>query len=360
MSRNGITYLDVARCAEEICASHEDPTIERIRFRLKTGSNSTIGTHLRTWRAKQDPLRQLATKEHLPEELIMLLKGLWERVMDQADSQVEIIKNETKQDLTQHKQRIQELQQHNARLQQSEAKLKQTCDGYAQEKMALEQIISKSKADIAALQAKYDSLTQQLADKQTRIEELHKQNKQTQANLEHYRAASLEQRQQDQQRAEQRERELTQTLQPLKMENEALRQQKIGLQRSHDQLKSTQDNLQVQLQQMTLNNEKKLTELMEVHASLAKTTASEQHWQTQHDNLCIKWEDQMHISVELKTQNAILSQQMAAMKTELDHIAEQKKGLAHDKWMLGQEKAQLAGQVKQLQSILTHEHRKSA
>jgi len=28
MSRNGITYLDVARCAEELTASNEDPTIE--------------------------------------------------------------------------------------------------------------------------------------------------------------------------------------------------------------------------------------------------------------------------------------------------------------------------------------------
>jgi hypothetical protein len=83
MSRNGITYLDVARCAEELSASNEDPTIERIRIRLKTGSNSTIGTHLRTWWTKQDPLQQLATKENIPEELIMLLKVLahdkWDR-----------------------------------------------------------------------------------------------------------------------------------------------------------------------------------------------------------------------------------------------------------------------------------------
>ena len=68
----------------------------------------------------------------------------------------------------------------------------------------------------------------------------------------------------------------------------------------------------------------------------------------------------MKISVELKTQNVILSQQMAVMKTELDDTAEQSNVLAHDKWILGQEKAQLAGQVKQLQSILTNEHRKSA
>lgn len=360
MSRNGITYVDVARCAEELTASNEDPTIERIRIRLKTGSNSTIGTHLRTWRAKQDPLRQLASRENIPEELIMLLKGLWERVIGQADTRIEAIKNDTQHNLTQYKQMIQELQQNNARLQQSENQLKQTCNSYAQEKIILEQIISKSHADIATLQAKYDGLVQQFTDKQTRIEELHKQNKQTQANLEHYREASLEQRQQADQRAEQRERELSQALQHLKIENESERQQKTGLQQSYDQLKSAQDNLQMQLQQMTLHNERYLIDLMEVKSTLAKTATSEQHWQTQHENIVVKFEEQTKVTVELKAQNVISSQKITAMKMELDHLTEQNKILAHDKWMIGQEKAQLAGQVKQLQSILTNEHRKSA
>jgi chromosome segregation ATPase len=352
MSRNGITYLDVARCAEELSASNDDPTIERIRIRLKTGSNSTIGTHLRAWRAKQDPLQQLATKENIPEELIRLLKGLWERVIDQAETQVEAIKNDTQHDLTQHKQMIQELQQNNARLKQSEIQLKQTCDGYAQEKIALEQIISKSHIDIAALQAKLDGLTQQLVDKQIRIEELHKQNKQTQANLEHYRLASLEQRQQDQQHAEQRERELTSTLQQVKMENESLRQQKTGLQQAHDQLQSTQNNLQEQLQQMALHKEKNVAELMALKAALEKKTTSEEHWQTQYEAIGIKWENEIKTSVELKTQNANLSQQLIEIKTRLDDIAEQNKVLAHDKWILGQEKSQLFGQMKQLQNTL--------
>ena len=111
MSRNGITYHDVARCADELTASHEDPTIERIRIRLKTGSNSTIGTHLRAWRARQDPLLQIATKEKIPEELIVLLKGLWERVMTQAETQVDAIKQDAQQDLSQRQQVIQQLQQ---------------------------------------------------------------------------------------------------------------------------------------------------------------------------------------------------------------------------------------------------------
>ena len=132
-------------------------------------------------------------------------------------------------------------------------------------------------------------MTQQFADKQTRIEELHKQNKQTQSNLEHYRAASLEQRQQAEQRAEQRERELTLALRQLKMENESLRQQKTGLQQSYDQLQSAHNQLQEQLEKMILDNDRNIAKLMEVNTTLTKKTASEQHWQIQHDALCIKW-----------------------------------------------------------------------
>ena len=352
MSRPGVTYLEVANVAQQLMVSGQEPTIERIRAHLKTGSNSTIGAHLRNWREKQDPLQQLATKEKIPDELIVLLKGLWERVMSQAEERVEVIKNDTQQALKQHNQTIQELEQANARLQQSENQLKQTSDGLAQEKLALEQIITVARTEIVALQIKQDGLLQQLADKQTRVEELHKQNRQTQANLEHYRAASLEQRQLDQQRAEQQQRELTQTVQQLKLENESLRQQKIDLQPLQEQLQSAQNNMQHKLTEVSLHAESVSAQLIEANKALTQKSESQQHWQIQHEKLYAKWEEQMNITNDLKTRNAVLLQEIVAMKIKLDDIGELNKALAHDKWILGQEKAQLFGQLKQLQTVL--------
>ena len=95
MTRPGVTYFEVATAAQEIIASGLEPTIERIRAKLKTGSNSTIGTHLRVFRTKQDPLKQLATKEKIPEELIGLLKGLWERVILQAETKISTRTNDS-------------------------------------------------------------------------------------------------------------------------------------------------------------------------------------------------------------------------------------------------------------------------
>lgn len=350
MTRPGVTYFDVANIAQQLIASGQEPSIERIRIQLKTGSNSTIGTHLRTWRTKQDPLQQLATKEKIPEELIVLLKGLWERVMAQAEAQINAIKNDVQQDIGQHKQTIQQLQKDNARLQQSELQLKQFHDSLVQEKAALEMIVADSRTDMAALQAKCDGLLQQLADKQIRIEELNKQNKQTQANLEHYRAASLEQRQLDQQRAEQQQRELTHSAQQLKMENQSLHQQKINLQQLHDQLQSSLTGVQTDLSKASQHVEKMAVDLTEANKALAQKSESQQHWQTQHDKVHAKWEEQILKTADLKSENTVLSQQIAAIKKELDAIAEQNKVLAHDKWILGQEKAQLFGQLKQWES----------
>lgn len=51
---------------------------------------------------------------------------------------------------------------------------------------------------------------------------------------------------------------------------------------------------------------------------------------------------------ELQAQHAGLSQQCVMLVTELKEAKEQAKVLAHEKWVLGQEKAQLQGQLKQL------------
>jgi chromosome segregation ATPase len=351
MTRPGVTYFDVVNVAQQLIASGQEPSIERIRIQLKTGSNSTIGTHLRTFRSKQDPLQQLATKEKIPEELIALLKGLWERVIAQSETQVEAIKTETQQDLAQHKQAIQQLQQENTRLQQSELQLKQAHDGLMQEKSALEKIIADLQTEIAALKAKQDGLVQQLADKQVRIEELNKQNKQTQANLEHYRAASLEQRQLDQQRAEQQQRELAQTMQQLKIENKSLHQQKTQLQQIQGELQSALTRTQAKLSNDSQRMEILSAELIEAKLSLAQKAENERHLQIQHDKLFAERGEQMKIMADLKLETALLSQQITIFKKDYEVLAEQNKLLAHDKWILGQEKAQLLGQLKQWESI---------
>jgi len=75
--------------------SRNNPTIETIRNLLGTGSSSTIAPYLRKWKDSLNQTQQIACKENLPEELIALLKGLWERVVAQAEERFERFKQNT-------------------------------------------------------------------------------------------------------------------------------------------------------------------------------------------------------------------------------------------------------------------------
>ncbi|OES24292.1 plasmid replication region DNA-binding N-term family protein, partial [Alteromonas macleodii] len=41
MARAGVTYHDVAKAAEAIKSRHQEPTVDRVREHLGTGSKST-------------------------------------------------------------------------------------------------------------------------------------------------------------------------------------------------------------------------------------------------------------------------------------------------------------------------------
>jgi hypothetical protein len=354
MSRAGVLYSEVAQIAEKLRISGQEPTIERIRAELGTGSNSTIGGHLRAWRAKQDPLQQTATREKIPEELITLLRGLWERVIGQAETQMEVIKAEAEQKATQQKEVLQKLQQENARLQQSEGQWKRAHEGLVQEKVALEQMLNTEKIASGALEAKYAGALQQLETSQAHAAELKKQNQQTQANLEHYRAAALEQRQADQQRAEQQQRELQHALQQLKLENEAIKQQRTAIQKSYDELEILQGGTQAELSNMATHHEKMSIEIIEIRRQFAEKSESQRHWQAQYDTLYGKWEAQLEMMTDMQSKNSVLAQQITAAKQRASEVTDQNKMLAHDKWLLGQEKAQLQGQLTQLNAAKFH------
>jgi chromosome segregation ATPase len=351
MARPGVTYLDVANAAQQLVAAGRMPTIETIRIALGTGSNSTLGNHLRTWKSKQDQTQQIATKENIPEELIAALKGVWERVIVQSDEKIQAVQQETQQELMQLKHDVQRLQKDNTVLQQQYQQIKQERDGFAHEKSAVEQLLANAKIEIATLTGKQAGLEQQNLEKQTRIDELNRQNKQVQGNLEHYRNASLEQRLADQQRYEQQQKQLEQTIQQANQELAQLRHEKLVLQQQHQQTIFENGSLKTQFDKINAQHESISTRLTDTLSELAKKTQDQQHWKDRFKTLQTTHDEQNQSFIEMKTQHAMLLQQSETIKTELIELREQNKVLAHEKWVLGQEKAQLYGQVKAFQEV---------
>lgn len=352
MARPGVTYLDVSNAAQQLVAAGRTPTIETIRIALGTGSNSTLGVHLKTWKSKQDQTQQIVTKENIPEELISALKGVWERVMDQSEDKIQTIQQETQQELIQLKQEVQRLQKDSSHWQQQYKQVKQERDGFAHEKAVIEQLLTGSKIEITALTEKHIGLEQQNKQKQERIDELRQQNQQIQTNLEHYRNASLEQRISDQQRYEQQIKQLEQTIQQTSQGLMKVQQEKSALQHQNQQLIFENESLKNQLGKLNEKHELINSRFTDTHNELAKKTQDQQHWQDHFNILQIKYDEQNKLFIELKTHYATLLQQSETMKIEIKELREQNKLLAHEKWELGQEKAHLEGQLKYLQSTI--------
>lgn len=348
MPRPGISYYEVARAAEQLIASGHEPTIERCRILLKTGSNSTIANHLREWRDKQDITKQIASKEHLPEELVGLLKGLWERVMSQAESQIATIQGTAVQTNAELNQMIEQQQKENNRLLQSEAELKQSVYALTQEKVVLEQMLSPTKTTIATLESQIVGLEQKINEKEIRIDELHKQNQQIQANLEHYRTAMVEQRQTDNLRNEEERRRLEKDSADLKLANKTLEQERNDLDKKLIKLQHEYDSLLLQNDSNRQDYENIGLQLNQTKLLLAQKNENCQHWEAQYEALSMESKTQIEKIMVLQSKIAVLNEQLSMIKSQLDETIGQNKLLANEKWILGQEKAQLAGELKQL------------
>ncbi|MBS0288399.1 MAG: DNA-binding protein [Proteobacteria bacterium] len=350
MARIGINYQQVSILAQELMASGQQPTVERIRARLKTGSHSTIARYLRDWRVQQE--KPLVSKE-IPVELIALLKGLWERVMQEAQEKIEIISQNCNHALQQNQDLINNLEGDNDKKKQDLVLLEEKCDVLTQEKLTLDQNLIQLQTQIAALQAKEQGLTIQLADKQSYIETLNQQHQQTQANLEHYRTASLEERQMERLRFEQQQHELRQSLSLLKQENDIQKQQKNDLEILYKQITMTQQATEIEIQTLSLQVETITQELAIANKTLVQYSASEQHWLQQHHTLTIKNHEQVQEIINLNAKNATFSEQIATIKAQLLNTIEENKTLHQTKKILEQEKEQLFNLLWQLKGDLT-------
>src|SRR3990167_1410666 len=215
MARFGIRYQEVADVAQQLQAQGINPTVETVRRTTGTGSNGTIATHLRAWKAQQDETRSLVLKQNLPEELVLTLTGLWGRVTNEAQVQIQAIQKEVEDEVSELKARSQQLTADSTRWQQQSHVLKQEKDALANDKLELEQAIIELKKQNALLDSKSDALIQQLQDKQDHIDELNRLHKQAQLNLEHYYESAREQRLMEQQRYEQQQHQTAQTINQL-------------------------------------------------------------------------------------------------------------------------------------------------
>ena len=194
MARLGVTYQDIAIAANQLVEQGRQPTIELVRQILGTGSSTTIANHLRQWRVDQEGTLTLPNKENIPHEMIGMLKGLWERLSDQAGQKANEIEVKTQQEISELGQTLEKYKTNNRRWQRLFIQWQEEKENLLIEKRRLEQQVEAQQKEIDVLRTKLEAETKYLQEKRLRIEELHRLHLQSQENLKHFQATTREQR----------------------------------------------------------------------------------------------------------------------------------------------------------------------
>ncbi len=353
MARPGITKQEVFAAANQLTGEGREPTIEQIRQHLKTGSNSTIAAHLRDWRAMQSDTQTAALHAGLPQEMIEIMKSLWERLTAEAKRQVTELEVAHQQALAALEQDIHVLRIGSERWEKSFAQKSLESEKLTEEKQHLQLSLTSLQQDKNELLAKLATYRSQMEEKQERIEELRRLQAQAQANLEHYRETTREQRLIEQQQFEQQKIQLQSEIKMLTEQQSISREKLSSLQYQHQTLQQSQAALVASHEELALKFDKQSLDFNECLSTKNEFKQHSQYW----ENQCVKTQENLESRnsqfFDLQADVRVLSQQLADARAVIAEVNERNKLLDHDKWLLTNEKAQLEGQLHQVNKLIS-------
>ena len=194
MARAGVTYHDVAKAAEAIKILRQEPTVDRVREHLGTGSKSTIAPLLKRWRSDNGEAGDI---DGLPIDLIEVVKSLHERVQQMADHRIEQTRQEfegfnqeLRKELTDAKNTIAQL---TARQQDLESQIERQ----NKEKGEAQKSLEDARISLIKAESQRDEAIARTTELKGNVAELKQENKDIREHFEHYQQRTAEDRQQE-------------------------------------------------------------------------------------------------------------------------------------------------------------------
>ena len=141
-------YAKIRQAAFELVGEGVWPTVVEVRNRLGTGSNTTINTTLKTWRGEfLSRMAVSSRRPDWPEGLAGLFEQLWQRACDEADTRLESVRSEVRDEALELRLQL--------------AALQESVEAQAAE-------LQRGALEIARLSARESELVQALAQEQAR------------------------------------------------------------------------------------------------------------------------------------------------------------------------------------------------
>jgi len=194
MARAGVTYHDIAKAAEVIKTHGQEPTVDRVREHLGTGSKSTIAPLLKRWRSDNG---EAADVSGLPNDLIEVVKSLHERVQQMADHRIEqarqefeTLKEELRKELTHANNTITQLTARQRDLDNQIARI-------TEEKSLQDKSLEDARVSLAKAESRRDEALTRANDLKESVSELKQESRDIRDHFEHYQQRTAEDRQQE-------------------------------------------------------------------------------------------------------------------------------------------------------------------
>ncbi len=349
MARIGVTYLDIANAAEAIKTQGQEPTVDRVREHLGTGSKSTIAPHLKHWKNKNS---DLVDNNGLPSNLLKVVKSLHDRIHDSASNKIKQAQNTFNTEIEALKQKYNEAKKVINGLSSQKNTLEHDLRKAESHNQSLLQSNSDLKTSVEKTSFEHQQAQSHINELKLTIQELKQENKDIRDHFEHYQQHIAEDRQ--------LEREQFQlTIDQLQGQNTDLLLRNSKQEKSLTELidkkqagQVTIDSLQAENQRLQLTEKGQQSEMKRLSEQVI--TREEQYQQANNDQKKIRGDLDTLSTQQAKTEQELQLLKQSLKQTKEELLAAKDKITIKDNEykILLQEKSVIQGQFKQLQSSL--------
>ncbi len=349
MARIGVTYSDIAKAAETIKSHGQEPTVDRVRECLGTGSKSTIAPHLKQWRNSNGDLKN---NNGLPDDLLEVVKSLYDRIQNTADFKISQVTESFKSEKETLSHELNNTKNQIAQLLSQQNKLEQKLKNTESENKSLSNSADSLKKSLDKTEFEHIQAQSRIEEFKATISELKQENKDVRDHFEHYQQHIADDHQQEREQFRLANEQLQNQIQDLSVRytesEKQLNKQRVVDSEKHKII----EQLQTQNQALVSGKNQNQSDIKLLNEQLISYNTKHQILNEQ--KKLIQDELKFLASEHIETQHEIklLQQTLEQTKSELfeskDKIAIQD----NDYKILLQEKSVIQGQFKQLQSSL--------
>lgn len=349
MARAGVNYQDISKAAESIKAHGQEPTVDRVREHLGTGSKSTIAPLLKRWRSDHGEASDIGG---LPNDLVEVVKSLHERLQQAANLRTEEARQEFKASSDELQKKLEEAGNTIAQMTTRNQDLEKEIERLTEVKKLQSRSMEDARVNLAKAESQRDQAVAGVTDLKEAVAELKQENRDIRNHFEHYQLRTAEDRQQEREQFRQQNLQLQDQLIASKEQLTRAEEDASMLLENRNHLQKC--NHQYEISNASLKSElgRKAEEAKTLSRELDAALMTGQKFKERHEKLAEQLEGLSHQKACNDKEVAVLSHLLAATKDELESAKDKVAFLTDENKIILQEKAVIQGQFKQLQGSI--------